>query len=1087
MQRTITSYLVVVLGVQLGAAQMNTGELRGRVTDSFEGLLPGATVTALHVATGLSINSVTDGEGRFVLSGLPIGEWELAVELLGFRRSVQHGIIIEIGQSLEVNYTLSLGAILEEVTVSAVVPLLQSTTSEISSIIQSRQVDRLPLNGREFIQLAQLSDGVVLPPSGTRGAALQQAGPLPNIGGQRAGHNIYLLDGVKVTDELFNNLVINPSVDSIREFKIQKSMYPVEFGGKASALINVATKSGSNAFSGSAFTFIRNQRFDAHNYFDPRDATVPPLDQRQYGGTFGGPVVEGQTFFFVSLEAEKTDRSITKTFSVPSVDTRIGHFSGGGSLCDPTSRDAVTGACGQVFPDNRIPAERIDPIAKRFFNQVPLPTGSGEVQNLVATETLDRARSQFSARVDHRFGVSDQVFVRFSTFDADEVQPFGTSVLQESLIPGFGRILDTTTRNLAVSHTRTFGTRMLNEVRFGWMRVDGGQRSVNAGNDFASAVGLAGVSDDFRDAGFPQISTSGLYSVMGDPTTFIRRNNEHFEIYENFMISQGNHQIKIGGYLFHLKFRPENPDSARGSFLYTGQFTGNALADFMLGYPISARAGVGGRGVENGRTTWLHTYAQDDWQLRDNLTVNFGLRYELNSHMRDVDNGLSTVDLSVPGGRYVIASDDTGGISPKAQLLLPLIPIPWVPSAEIGWSNSLLRPSKARFAPRVGFAWTPARNNDIVVRGGYGIFLNQWAYSVQTAFTRNLPFFFLKQVDVPVEQSVPVLTTRDILTTDMRGTIASDIMDHNFQVEYTQTWSGGIQAELLASTVFEAFYMGSYTVGADNATIHNVPEPGPGPLASRRKIQELSGIRAIRFDGRSIYHAVTVKAARRFRDSLSFDVAYTLSRSRDDASSPGATVSEANVPQDVRNIFPGENALSSFDRRHQFVGSVSYEPPFLSDSDRWIKTVFGNWSVNGIMTLQSGAPFTVNVIEDRANIGAGPAQRPDVIGDPNLPSGQRSVDRWFNTDAFMLQAPFTFGNSGRNVVFAPGFTNVDMSLQKIWLLSGKVRLEFRWEVFNVFNRPNFDVPNRFFGSPNFGRIFSSGSAREMQLGFRLGF
>ncbi|SVE48748.1 uncharacterized protein METZ01_LOCUS501602, partial [marine metagenome] len=234
---------------------------------------------------------------------------------------------------------------------------------------------------------------------------------------------------------------------------------------------------------------------------------------------------------------------------------------------------------------------------------------------------------------------------------------------------------------------------------------------------------------------------------------------------------------------------------------------------------------------------------------------------------------------------------------------------------------------------------------------------------------------FLKQVDVPVEQSVPVLTTRDILTTDMRGTIGGDIMDHDFQVEYTQTWSGGIQAELLTSTVFEVFYMGSYTIGADNSTIHNVPEPGPGPLASRRNIQELSGIRAIRFDGRSIYHAVTFKAARRFRDSLSFDVAYTLSRSRDDASSPGATVSEANVPQDVRNIFPSENALSSFDRRHQFVGSGSYALPFLSDSARWIKAVFGNWSVNGIMTLQSGAPFTVNVIEDLANIGAGPAQR----------------------------------------------------------------------------------------------------------------
>ena len=310
---------------------------------------------------------------------------------------------------------------------------------------------------------------------------------------------------------------------------------------------------------------------------------------------------------------------------------------------------------------------------------------------------------------------------------------------------------------------------------------------------------------------------------MGDPTSFVYRNNEHVEIYENLLFDRGNHRIKVGGYLFHLKFRPENPDTARGAFSYTGQFSGNAMADFLLGYPVNARSGVGGRGSQDGRTTWFHTFAQDDWRVRDNLTVNFGLRYEINQHMRDVDNRLSTIDLSVPGGRYVIASDDAGNISPDAGALLPLIPIPWVTSADIGWDNSLLRPSKKRFAPRLGVAWTPGDRADIVVRGGYGVFLNQWAYSVQTAFTRNLPFFFLKQVDVPIEQSLPDVRTADILTADPTGSVAGDIMDHDFQVEYTQTWSGGIQTELLPSTVVEVFYMGSHTRGADNSTIRNAP------------------------------------------------------------------------------------------------------------------------------------------------------------------------------------------------------------------------------------------------------------------------
>ena len=1069
------------------AAQTNTGELAGVVRDESGAVLPGTEVLATHLATGFSVLRVTGADGRFFMASLPIGAWEVEAALPGFRRIVQTGVELEIGRTLDLEFSLDLGQITEEVTVTAEVPLLQTMTAEISDVIENREVEQIPLNGRQFLQLAQLSDAVVIPPGGTRGAALQQAGPLPNVGGQRAGHNIYLLDGVKVTDELFNNLVINPSVDSIQEFRIQKSMYPPEFGGKASALINVATKSGSNRIHGSAFTFVRDERFDAHNYFDPRDQPVPPLDQGQFGGTFGGPIARDRTFVFVSYEGQRTTRSLTRTFSVPSTAVRGGDF-GRQPLCDPLTRDPVSGACGSYFAGSRIPADRIDPLARAFLERVPLPNaGDGEVQNLTSVEASTNDVDQFSVRVDQRLGTSDQAFVRFSTFDAFDLQPFGTSVQQETLIPGFGRTLSTRTRNLAASFTRTIGTSMLNETRFGWMRVGGGQESLNRGVDFASAVGLQGVTRDPRDLGFPQIDTGGLYSAMGDPTSFIFRRNEHFELYNNFLIDRGTHRLKFGAYWFHLRFRPENPDTARGRFLYTGRFSGNAFADFLLGYPVQARSGIGGRGDEDARTNWLHLYAQDDWRIRDDLTLNLGLRYEINQHMRDVDNRLSTIDVSVPGGRYVVASDDDGNISPAARGLLPLMPIPWVTSAEIGWDRSLLRPSRTRFAPRLGFAWVPDDEGRTVVRGGYGIFLNQWAYSVQTAFTRNLPFFFLKQVDVPAGQFVPSFDTRTMLASDPTGRVGGSIMDYDFQVEYTQTWSGGFQTEVLPSTVFELFYMGSYTIGADNSTVHNVPLPGPGSISARRDIPELAGIRAIRFDGKSIYHAVTFKLLRRLRDDLAFDVSYTLSRSEDDASSPGATAFEANVPQDVRNIFPGENALSSFDHRHQFVGSATYELPFERHAGGWREGLLGHWRINAIVTAQTGAPFTVNVTDDRANIGAGPAQRPDMTRDPNLSGGERTVERWFDTEAFALQAPFTFGSAPRNPVFAPGFANVDLAVAKSWLLDGGGRLEFRWEIFNLLNRANFDLPNRFFGSPNFGRIFSALNAREMQFGLRYAF
>jgi hypothetical protein len=595
------------------------------------------------------------------------------------------------------------------------------------------------------------------------------------------------------------------------------------------------------------------------------------------------------------------------------------------------------------------------------------------------------------------------------------------------------------------------------------------------------------VTSDPRDVGFPQISTGGLYATMGDPTAFTTRDNEHVEVFNNFLIDRGAHRVKFGGYYFHLRLRPEQPDNARGAFTYTGQFTGNAFGDFLLGYPASAVSGIG-RGAEDGRANWLHWYVQDDWQARSNLTFNMGLRYEFNQHMYDVKNRLSSIDLSVPGGRFVIASDENGTISPDAQALLPLIPIPYATTAEAGWNRGLMRPSYVRLAPRAGFALATA-DSRAVIRGGYGIFLNQWAYSVQTAFARNLPFFFTKQVDVPLQQRVPTLTTRDILTSDATGTIGGSIMDHTYNVEYSQTWSGGIQYELFPTTMVDVSYMGTWTLGADNATIHNVPEPGPGPIQARRPIPELSRIAAIRFDGKSIYHGLTFKAERRLANSYAYTVRYTLSTSKDDASSPGPTESEANVPQNVRNIFSddGEWAYSSFDHRHLFVASGTYQLPFFAGVGGLAEAVLVGWRLNAIVTAQSGAPFTVNLGVDQANIGAGPAQRPDQLRDPNLPGNERTPDRWFDTSAFALPAPFTFGSAPRNSVIGPGFANVDMAVAKTWPIGPTSRLEFRWEVFNLLNRANFDLPNRIFGTPNFGRIFSAKNPREMQFVVRLAF
>ncbi len=784
--RFITALLLCPLHASVALAQYNTGEIGGVVRDASGGVLAGATVTATHPATGTKVQRVTEADGRYFLPALRIGQWDIDVTLSGFATQRQT-LILEVGRTLAVDFALGLQAMAEEVRVEASAPLLQTTNAEISDVIENREVVQLPLNGRNFINLAQLSDAVVIPPGGTRGGALGQAGQLPNVGGQRSGHNIYLVDGAKVTDELFNNLVLNPSIDSIEEFKIQKSMYPAEFGGKASALINVVTRAGANAFRGSIFEFHRNDAFDSRNYFQPADQPLPPLRQNQFGGSLGGPIARNRTFFFGSYEGTKLRRSQTTVFSVPTAAARAGNLAGLASICDPLTRP-TTGVC-TPFPNNQIPANRIDPIAAAFLANVPMPNASGNFQNLAATEELTRDLHQFSARVDHSLGASDQLFARFSTFDADDLQPFGTSALQESLVPGFGRTLTTHTRNAVASHTRVFGNSKLNEVRVGWMKVTGGQVGLNEGNPFATQVGLLGVSSDPRDTGFPQISTGGFFSTMGDPTVNTTRHTQHFELYDNFTWNRGAHRMKFGAYYYHLQLQPVQADNARGAFGYTGQFSGNAFADFLLGYPTTAVSGIG-RGDEDGRSDWLHLYFQDDWQARSNLTLNLGLRYEYNQHMYDVNNRLSSIDLDA--ARFVIASDENDTIHPSADSLLPLIPIPYVTSNQAGWGRGLLDPSAVRLAPRLGFALS-LDDSRAVLRGGYGIFLNQWAYSVQTAFARNLPFFFVKQVDVPMTQTVPTFQTRNILTNNATGTIGGNIMDFAYSVEYSQTWSGGLQ------------------------------------------------------------------------------------------------------------------------------------------------------------------------------------------------------------------------------------------------------------------------------------------------------
>jgi hypothetical protein len=603
------------------------------------------------------------------------------------------------------------------------------------------------------------------------------------------------------------------------------------------------------------------------------------------------------------------------------------------------------------------------------------------------------------------------------------------------------------------------------------LRVSGGQRLENQGVNFSGANGLLGVSTDPSKVGYPAINFSGAYSSMGDPARVVSRNNTSFDLFSTTTVVRGAHTLKFGGYLFKLQFNPQDSPNARGAFTFTPRFSssaagladGNAFADFLLGAPSAAQAGIG-RGEESGRSTWIHSFIQDDWRARHNLTFNVGLRYEFNGPITDTQNRLSNMQQ----GRLVIASDDQGNIHPDAQQLMSQIPVPWITSKDAGYDRSLLRVGTVRLAPRFGLAWTP--DSKTVVRSGFGLFFNQWAYSVQTAMFQNLPFYFNKNVSVAADAQRPAFGLSNILQAPANGSIGGGGMDENYRSEYAESWTFSIQRELRKDWILETSYFGSKIVGADDTTFYNIPLPGPGPIAARRPNPNLSALQIVHWGGYSNYHALNIKLEKRLSNRLAVNANYTWSKATDAASSPGPTFSETNFPQDVR-FRKAEEALSSFDHRHRLALSFNYDLP-------------GGISILGFGTFQSGAPFTVNIPTDNANIGAGPAQRPDVLRNPNI--SNQTPERWFDTSAFVNPAPFTFGNAGRNIVIGDGLANLDLSAVKQFKLNESLNLQLRGEFFNSLNHTNFaDAPGRTAFTPSFGRYFAAENPRQVQIAVKL--
>jgi len=1050
---------------------MNVAEIRGVVQDILGGVIVHAAVIAVNAETKVKFASETDDSGHFHVATLPPGDYRLMVSADGFQQALRN-FTLHAGDRLSENFTLTVGERTQVVIVEGGPGQLQTGSAEVKDVIENQQVVDLPVRDREFLELAMLGPGVVNPPGGTRGDSLQQTGKLINILGQRTGHNLFLVDGVSVTDQYYNNVALSPSPDDTREFNIAKTNYDAEFGGKSGGVINVITQAGTNLFHGSAYEFLRNNVLDARNFFDGV-GPAPPFHENQFGAALGGPVVKEKTFFFLNYDGQRIRESQADVFSVPTQGQRQGIF--GTAIVNP--------ATGQPFPDNTINVP-LDSAAMALLARVPLPNLPGTANNLRAVEEQRVHTDQVNARLDHRFSGRDDAWVRGSMFYANEFDPFGSSVLNEALLPGFGRNLTTHSGNAAAGEIHVFSPSVVNEFRLGWLRVSGGQGDPNAGIRFAPTYGLEGTTANPRDMGFPQVSISNQFTTMGDASGFTSRIDRNFEIYDNVSIQHGQHSLKFGGYFFHLNFNPSYPNDARGVYTFSGGYTGNPLADFLLGYPLQAQVGIG-EGGENAHTSWAHFYAEDGWQATRNLKLDFGLRYEFDQNLVARPNQTSDIDLARPGGPAFVVSGNTANLPSTAAAIAALSPIPVISAASVGWNSSLLKPKSLRLSPRVGLAWEIPNSGRTVFRAGFGIYTNQAAYSILQNLAENVPFYLLKTVSNTAGK--PSYTMQDILTFNPTGAIGANGVNNGFAIEYNEVWNAAVQRPVGANTTIEASYVGSRTVHADSSTALNVPETFGGP----RRFPELSAFTTIRWDGWATFNGMSLRITRRFAHGLSFDASYTRSKSIDDGSDTGATNAEYNLPQNP--YAPQlETALSSFDHRNRLVANAVYSLPFGKTSAGLIHWIVANWRTSGILTIQDGAPFTVNLSsaagEDVAHIGLVNGinlERPNLVGNPN--AGPRTASEWFNTAAFVLPAQDNFGNAGRNIVAGPGLADFDLSVQKEEPLHDQMRLQLRFDVYNSLNHSNFNLPGRIFGSANFGVVTSAGDAREMQAAVKVRF
>ena len=1034
------------------AAQSVRGVVSGTVTDAGQKPISGATVTITQEGTNKTRTTSSGAQGEFTVSTLQPGTYRVEVEREGYRKYVQQ-VVLPVDQEVRMDVPLLPGRITEEVIVTAKLGLLKTESAALGSVIENRQIVGLPLDGRNFLELTLLVPGAAPAAPGSAGSV---RGDLAfNINGAREDANHFLLDGIYNGDPKLNTFGVNPPVDAVQEFEVLTSSYDASFGGNAGGQLNVVTKSGTNQLHGSGYEFFRNAVLDARNFFAPNSEAKPQYQRNQFGGSLGGPLIRNKTFWFADYEGRRVREGITQISNVPTLLERSGDFSQSRvPLFDPFTQ--------QPFPGNKIPRERLDPIGLAIAALYPLPNRAVAQQNFVSSPAQRDRDDHFDVRVDHSLSRTSELSFRYSFADRSFYEPFSGATF--ATVPGFGTNVPRRAQNAMAGETHIFSPNLLNEIRLGFDRVSAGSFQQNIGTSINHKVGLPELSGNPRDFGLSLINVTG-FSPLGDEFNNPQHSASNiYQLVDNATYSRSRHLIKFGVDLRILKQNAFRDVQSRGFIDFLGT-TGNALAELLQGLP-SLSGGARLDNYEHLRTRSYNFFVEDSWRASPDFTLSLGLRYEYNTPPFDAEDRANVYD-PVKNRLIRVGTD--------------------------GISRSGYRADKNNWAPRIGLAWTPG-NRGTVLRAGYGIYYEQSALATGEGLYFNVPYFDFKLYFPLPDFGIPLLLS-DPFPNRFPVALPSSALafQPDLRTAYLQQWNFNIQQQIGRSRVLELAYVGSKGTGLLAARDINQPRPSP-QQPNLRPNPEFADINILESRGQSSYNGLQARFQQRLSRGLSTLASYTWSKSLDDASNFFSSAGDPNFPQDSYNV-RAERGRSNFDVRHRLSVSYAYDLPIgnghaVLAGHGWASSFLAGWQTYGILTFQTGRPFTVALLPDidnsntgRSSLGFGANDRPNLSGNPKL--DHRTPDRWFNTAAFVIPPFGSFGNSGRNILDGPSYQSVNVSLVKNAHLAESAVLQFRAEAFNLFNRPNFDLPDIFVGSPTFGRINSAQSPRHIQFGLKI--